>query len=144
MSFERITTITGAYDKRNADPKKNYGIHGMEMRFVLKGERGAVQFVYYSCQYLKHVADELALSMIEKGSIKYHAFRGMAVDIGYHAYTPQFEGQSSRQCEILGCDCYYDGSSLNAEEFEDKFLRGGSDVVWPMLEEYYADIFDAE
>jgi hypothetical protein len=33
--FERIVTMNPAYDKRNADPSKNYGIHGVDLRMVL-------------------------------------------------------------------------------------------------------------
>ena len=54
--FTKEITIAPAYDKRNIDPKKNYGgIHGCEMRFVLKGECGAVQFVLYTNWQLPHL-----------------------------------------------------------------------------------------
>lgn len=46
--MERITEITPAWDKRDPDPKKNYGIHGCELRMYLKGELGTVQFIVYT------------------------------------------------------------------------------------------------
>jgi hypothetical protein len=51
----RDFAITPAYDKRAADPNKNYGVHGCEFRFYVKGERGAIQFVVYSHWHLPHV-----------------------------------------------------------------------------------------
>ena len=38
---ERITKIYPAWDRRDPNPSKNYGIHGAELRMVLKGELGA-------------------------------------------------------------------------------------------------------
>jgi hypothetical protein len=168
--LERITTVVGAYDRRHPNPAKNYGIHGMELRFVLKGERGAVQFVYYTPIHLEHVADEmlaracaesrLPIDRLKKVSApdargiaetikalslpssapKYNPFRGMGADIGYHALEPQYEGQEPRECDLFG-KCYYDGSSLQAMEFGPKFLKGGSKVVWKMLEKKYKEMF---
>jgi hypothetical protein len=57
--LERITEFAPAFDKRDPDPKKNYGIHGVDLRMVLKGEEGAVQFVLFTGWMLPHVAKEL-------------------------------------------------------------------------------------
>lgn len=139
-AFERIIQVQPPYDKRHPDPSKNYGIHGMTLRFILKGPKGATQFIFYTGQHLKHVADELAAK--QNGS-RFNRFHGMGADIGYHAYTPQYEGQTPMEkCDILGCDCYYDGSSLRAREFEDEFLQRGEEAVWPMLEDEYRRRFE--
>jgi hypothetical protein len=132
--FERITEISGAYDKRDPDPKKNYGIHGMEIRFVLKGEKGATQFLVYTGMHLPNVQDWLFAR-----SEGYNQFSPTGADIGYHSKTPHYEGQTviDQCCPYLGCPCYYDGSGLQADEFMPRFLEGGDKVVWPMLEERY-------
>jgi len=141
--FKKEVVITGAFDKRSPEPSKNYGIHGMEFRLYLIGDKGAVQYVYYSAQYLKHVSDEMAESILKKGSTKYHPFSGMAADLGYHSPKPMFEGQSpSKNCHLIGCDCYYDGSGLNASSYEETFLSGGSDAMWPILLNYYYEVFN--
>jgi hypothetical protein len=57
--MERIVEMLPAWDKRDADSSKNYGIHGVELRMVLKGEEGAVQFVLYTNWHLPHVTDSL-------------------------------------------------------------------------------------
>jgi hypothetical protein len=139
--FERIIQIQPPFDKRHTNPNKNYGIHGMTLRFVLKGPKGATQFVYYTGQYLKHVSDELFFTPRARD---YNPFKGMGADIGLHSYKPQYEGQTPMdgECDILGCQCYYDGSSLQAAEFEDEFLKNGTDAVWPMLEQRYRSWFE--
>jgi hypothetical protein len=141
VSAERIVEVTGAFDKRHPDPNKNYGIHGMNLRFVLKGAEGAVQFLVYTQMHLPHVHEEL-----------YHRRKPneawmaapMGADIGYHARVPHYEGQSIVQesCPHLdGAPCYYDGTSLGAEEFMPEFLAGGSDAVWAMLAQRYESVF---
>jgi len=35
--FEKEILVTGAFDKRSSNPAQNYDIHGMDMRFYLKG-----------------------------------------------------------------------------------------------------------
>ena len=87
QALERIIQVSPPFDKRTNDLETNYGIGAMQLRFILKGANGATQFVFYN---------------------------GMGEDIGYHSYTPQYEGQTvmRKTCDILGCACYYDGSSL--------------------------------
>lgn len=133
--FEKTITFQPAYDKRDPNPSKNYGIHGVTIRFVLQGELGATQFVLYTDWHLPHVQKELSLK-------PYSPFRDgikpIGADIGYHAYKPQYEGQQPMdKCDILGVLCYYDGSGLRATEFIPQFLAGGDEAVWKMLREEY-------
>lgn len=57
--MERSLQINPAWDKRNPDPAKNYGIHGVDIRMVVKGKEGAVQFVIYTQRHLPKVIKEL-------------------------------------------------------------------------------------
>ena len=134
--MEKRIDFTPAYDKRNSDPNKNYGIHGMDMRFVLKGELGATQFVIFTNWYLEHVAKELEHKPT-------WMFRPMGADVGYHSPKPIHNGQTSMgSCEYLdGKDCYYGGSGLRAETLLIEFIKNGVDVVWKELEDTYVDRF---
>lgn len=166
--MERITKITPAWDKRDDDPKKNYGVHSSDLRMVLKGELGAVQFVLYTGWYPKHV-------QFEHKAKNLATMYPMPADLGYHSPKPMYEGQTrigEHQydfedtedmqlgdktlkmpkmsvveekelpiCEYIGCPCYYDGSSLNADRIYDILLERGSDGVWEELEKYYTDTF---
>ena len=136
--FEKIVQVSPPFDRRNADPKLNYGIHGMDLKFVLKGELGATQFLVYTPLHLPHVADEL----FNSPERKYNPFRGMGADLGYHSYKPMWDDQKPMSdCDILGCDCYYDGSGLAAEELYVSFLQQGEPAVWRKLEQYYTKMF---
>lgn len=69
----------------------------------------------------------------------------LPADVGYHARTPQYDGQSPMGgCKELGGDtCYYDGSGLLARDLYDKFLAGGQDpeIIWSELKSFYNDTF---
>ena len=136
MNFEKKIQITGAYDKRHHDPNQNYGIHGMDIRFLLIGDKGAVQFLVMTNMFLPHVSDEIWDG--ERGT--YNRFKPIGADIGYHSKEPGYEGHEASECDLFG-SCYYDGSSLQADEFMPTFLAGGDKVVWEMLEKRYKEIF---
>src|SRR5215813_5387513 len=84
--MERIFVIRPAFDKRDPDPKKDYGIHGAEMLFLVKGEKGAVQFVIYTNWMLPHVQKEWEK---EHGRYMPSVFgKPIPADVGYHSPVP--------------------------------------------------------
>ncbi len=140
--MKRIVTFDPAYDKRSKDPSKNYGIHGVNMRMVLKGNKGAVQFIVFTNWELPHVQREMDSKPLNNFPYMFH--KPMPADVGYHSPVPMYKGQgpSSKSCEYLdGKPCYYDGSGLHAEKVFDILLKGGSDAVWQYLEKYYNEQF---
>lgn len=48
LKFKREITFDPAWDRRSDKPSENYGIHPVQIRFVLIGEKGAVHFVLYT------------------------------------------------------------------------------------------------
>ena len=58
-NFTKEIKFEAAYDKRDVDPKKNYGIHGVDLTFILKNEQGAVVFKLFTGWHLPHVQKEL-------------------------------------------------------------------------------------
>lgn len=143
MEFERIVEMSPAFDRRDPDPKKNYGIHGMELRFVLKGELGAVQFVIYTNWQLPHVRDANRAKMSPDLAC---LFEPMAADVGIHSKVPHYEDHRVMRsdCPYTGGPCYYGGSSLQAVEWMDEFLALGTDWLWGRLEKQYRDCLVAE
>ena len=118
-----------AYDKRDPDPSKNYGIGSVTMTWYVRGEGGAVQFQVMTGWYLP----ELALPK-----------EPMPSDLGYHSLFPQYDGQEPlrRECPVLGGrPCYYDGSTLSAQRVFNLLVTAGGDAVWNYLDEYYAQLF---
>lgn len=136
----RSIEIFPAYDKRNIDPEKNYGIHGVDIKFLLKGKKGVIQFVIYTNWHLKSVEKDLIQTCKSSG---YCFLKPLPADIGYHAYKPQWDGQEAMQvnCKYLdGKPCYYDGSSLQAEEIFNIMVEKGHEVMWEELEKWYKDL----
>lgn len=109
--FQEITEFHPAFDRRDPDPKKNFGIHGVELRMVLKGPEGAVQFVLYTNWQLPHVAKETELRTIkniidlvpdasrphhryEVGKMELRCFyHPLAADLGVHSPKPLYPDQ---------------------------------------------------
>jgi len=138
----REVHFSPGYDKRSTNPNKNYGISGMHIYFILKGELGAINFSMLTQWYPKYVQEEL----FNKGTLQYSWFepQPMATDLGYHTTYPQYDGQeiSHESCAFLnGRPCYYGGSTLNAEPIRDIFLTEGDEGVWRELELRYIEEF---
>jgi hypothetical protein len=113
-------TFNAAYDKRDPDPKKSYGIHGVTVRFVYGDEKGYVQFVLYTNWQLEHVREEAksnpdSIVLIERYPFEYWQ-EPLPADLGYHSPTPRYDEQTKMDsCDLLPNGCYYDGSGLNAK-----------------------------
>lgn len=137
MSLERRIEFTAAWDRRDPNSSKNYGVHGVEMRWYLVGEEGAVQFVVFTNWMLPHIREE------RKGrDLAPCLYEPMGADLGYHSRVPRYEGQEPMsKCHLLNCPCYYDGSGLNADRVLEILIREGSDAAWKEMETYYASVF---
>jgi hypothetical protein len=148
--LQRVTFFRPAFHKVAEDPAKNYGVGSMEVFMVLKGEKGAVHFIFMTGMYLpetyKWWADTGLRSVAGRLSHSGYPSGTMGVDVGYHAYTPHYEGQtiSRDKCEWIDGPCYGDGSALRADEWFDIIMRKGSDEIWKMLEEDYKERFHSE
>ena len=141
----KIVEITPAYDRRNINPDENYGIHGCNLKLILKGDKGAVHFIIYTNWHLPHVQNELLskVNSSEKHLIE-ATFLPMPADVGYHSPIPRYEGQSiiSDSCEYLdGKPCYYDGSGLRAYEWFEILVEQGLDAIWKLLKDEYTRLF---
>lgn len=140
----RSVHFEAGYDKR-AEPG-DYGCHGMGIRFIVKGEEGAVQFVMNTGWVPWQPAP------VENGgfgpSYDVHEkknFSLYAVDLGFHALAPRYyqHAEDGRtDCMVLdGQTCYYDGSSLNADPILVTLIYEGEEAMWKRLEDYYRSIF---
>jgi len=150
--FEKRIELTPAYDKRDLDPKKDYGIHGVNIRFLLLGEKGATQFLLFTNWMLPHVQEETDARTVHKilsGDSLYlrepfFAHRPLPADLGYHSRAPIRDYQekpSQEHCEYLDAPCYCDGSTSNAERVFQRLVREGAAGVWAELEDYYNQLF---
>lgn len=139
--MDRKITFAPAYDKRDPDPTKNYGIHGVEMRWILHGDEGAIQFIVYTGWHLPSVQAELDQKLDSR--FPHLSCHPSGADVGYHSPKPRHEWQDAPRdnCHILDGPCYYDGSSLHAVDVLNILVEHGDEAVWAHLEKYYQDIF---
>jgi len=142
--LERIVKFDAAFDKRHADPKKNYGVHGVEIRFVVKGPAGATQFVVFTNWQLPHVRKEQEARPEADPQFRHLFCRPMAADLGYHSPKPIYQGQKAMpNCQYLGGkECYYDGSGLRARDAFRRLLEQGEEGVWEALESEYRCVLE--
>jgi len=136
--MERITEFEPAYD----NTAKGGGLHGINIRFILRGEHGAVQFLIFTNWRPKQATKRLRAEMSPSN---YFLFEPMPADVGYHSKVPRYEGQHAMEnCVYVQTPdgkCYYDGSTLHAEQVYDILLEKGSEGVWEYLGKYYDSVF---
>lgn len=139
--FEKIVTVSPAFDKRSDEPGKNYGIGSCRITFILKGEKGAMQFMIGTNWYVPSAREHLKNFPMSRSDLQQ---KPDGWDVGYHSYKPMYEDQTSMtgECHVLNAPCYYDGSSLMADEWVEQFVAGGTDWLWKKLEEQYHSRFD--
>lgn len=144
--FQKITDVRMPFDLRSADPKNDFGIHGLDVWFVLKGPKGAVQFVVTWNVYLPHIEREERPTWR-----KYSTYDEtvMGVDVGYHSPKPMYEEHLACRddCRFVdGGKCYYDGSSLLADKWAKEVfsIRGKipEEAIWRRLEDEYKHRFE--
>lgn len=138
----RRIEFTPAYDKVD----EGYGIHGVDMRWLLEGPRGVIQFVVFTNWHLPETQTRLDRKTVGGDLLSLQClYHPMPADIGYHSPTPIHEWRNApsfESCEYLGGrPCYYDGSSLYADVFFKLLIEKGHEAVWQKMEEYYQDTF---
>lgn len=103
----------------------------MNVRFLLHGDLGAVQFLWNIKTSGEREAKHGLWDVAEVPS---------GYDLGFHSCRPrQWQGEGNRMdCEFLPQGfCYYDGSGLQAEDVAKRFIVEGEDAVWEVLADRY-------
>ena len=133
--MERRIEFSPAYDER----KRDCGVHGAELRFYLVGPEGAVQFIVYTNWHLPQVQRDMDTRQDVQFPHLFH--KPQPADIGCHSRKPMYEGQTMcrENCHLLHAPCYYDGSSLQAEDVFRILVEKGSDGVWAEMARRYAN-----
>ena len=120
----------------------SHGRHGLQIRFVSKGPKGAVQFLLYTDWLPQYAAPStIGVRDVADWGGKYT----MPSDLGIHSKKPLYNGQEMMvsKCEFTdGGPCYYDGSSLNSYDAMYALVNGGGEGIWKFLDEYYDTVFN--
>lgn len=103
----------------------------MEVRWYLRGPLGVVQFVMFT----DWPPSQPSSRFYSTGRRMFP----MAADLGWHATSPQYDGQEGQECDLLrgGGTCFYDGSGLNAELVMERFFVEGETAIWAALTDAY-------
>ena len=151
--FTREVRFEPGYDYAEEDKDKPWGerrgVHGMNIRFLLHGDEGTIQFLVYTQWLPSWVKTEpdamftriLDITDVMEGGQK--IFPPMAADIGFHwdklpPHEPEDDWYHMQECDVRpGGQCYYDGSSLQAERVFALLLKKGHEAVWTYMEEHY-------
>ena len=135
--FKQVVEVTPGYDKTKEKP--NYGVGAMTIRFVLIGSKGAVQFVIGTEWYPVEVQRRMKGKLPRVWDVQPNGW-----DVGYHSREPVYKDHDSMgTCSYLDdVPCYYDGSSLQAQDWVPDFITGGTTWLWSRLEEYYKAKFE--
>lgn len=134
----RIVKFIPAFDER----EKGYGIHGVDIVFVVKGEEGAVDFVLSTNWQLPHVQAAENAKPLNKFPYMFHL--PLPSWIGAHSPKPLYEEHT------VGCDkcgylddkpCYSSGSVTNSTDYFNVLVVEGDEALWKKLEHYYNETF---
>lgn len=151
LEYKEIKFVP-AYDKRHENPRKNYGIHGAEIRFTVGENKGQfVHFSLYTNWFLPETQKWLDARVLARGVTQFSLAANYHPDtngLGYHSPYPVYEGQEPAQleCEFLdGEPCYSAQHDSGLQGYLDALIAGGLDALWGKLEAYYRRVFaDAE
>ena len=128
--FTRRIEFTPAYDRRDSGK-----IASVNMRFLLIGDDGAVQFTLSTGWHLKHVVKE------HEPCGAYCFNKSLPLDLSYDSKKPIRDWQKEptfTDCDIMGGDCY------TAIKVFDILCEHGEGALWKKLENYYQSVFKKE
>jgi hypothetical protein len=149
--FIKTVRFFPATDRRN-DPKGNYGIHGVDLDFVLTGPAGGIEWIVYTNWQLPHVqreTDQNILSRAKTGLLDSVALdthsRPSPSMLSAHSFAPfdrRNKKPSRTDCGITGGNCWTKPITYLTKPIFESLLKEGDEGVWACLEHYYHEVFD--
>lgn len=142
--FERILAIQHPFDKRDADPAKNYGISSMGMTFCLRKDGNAIAVTIATGTHLLTIVAEMISRGPAASSAVFEA-TGMSLTSHWATEPPEDIGheQYNQRCIWLDwapCHCNV-GSQHAARVLCDLFIEKGPDALWEALELAWMNTF---
>ena len=134
--MERKIVFRPAFDRRDPDPSKNYGIHGMEIQFQLIGDGEGITYTIFTNWMLPHVQEEADSRPVDH-HFPYLFHKPQSAGMDGHWKTPRYEGQSEiENCHITGGECYCDGTAITKDAFN-ILVAEGEEALWKLMEERF-------
>lgn len=134
-----------AFDKRDKDPAKNYGIGSVTMSFRVIGPLGGIAFCIFTGWELPHVREELRRTTRHQplvGTDKWMrcSLEGQGAGVEIHSKTQLYDGApepDTDECELTGGKCWGDTGYTAGDTFFDLLCEKGEQAVWDKLDEWY-------
>ena len=158
--MKRIVKFYPAWDRTDPDPKKNYGVRDIDLRFLVVGKDKAVEFQLSTNWYLEHVMKKRLEAMkhdvwVQKDDFLLKTFIApYPLDVCY--YSPKRLSEDDAEWEdglsdksIISCAPIFYGYKYEEEESGYRspehayhlLLEKGEDDLWEYLENYYSEVF---
>ena len=115
-----------------------HGVHGMEVRWFLRGPAGAV-WLAMSTDFMPGERSP-GRGLSPNGRYEHWDLYPGGFGLGYHAHVPQYEGQDPElgDCHVIDAPCYCDVHLSGADEPVRRFVAEGEQAIWDALEAAYA------
>lgn len=142
--FTRKLFFKPGFHWPHKNPARDYGNGSVQLRFVLVGPKGAVQWLIGTEWMPEAARNDVDRRRAIHGLPPRDGSKPNGYDLGYHSPVPRYEDQSPMDgdCDVISGKCFYDGSGLNADLLVEGFLNGGDDWVWNRLEAFYRSTFE--
>lgn len=145
--FERAVIFSPAWDRRHSDDGENYGVHGVDIDFWIRGPKGGISFKVMTGWQLPNVRRwhaTLDHTTANRHGESWGEPHPWGVD--YHSKTKIHDWQTPVDgCRLTGADeCYGDGSALAGDKVFEALIARGGEGVWVELEEWYRGVFGGD
>jgi hypothetical protein len=155
--MERKILFIPAFDKTDPDPKKDYGVGCLELRFLLIGEKGVVEFQLLTQWFQEHVMVRRLESlkkdiwMGKQDFLLRHFLDPFPADVNYWSLNRISEDDTIFAEGVSyvfdGKPCYYGYKYVDSDDTRSvdnalrKLVEEGDEALWKYLEEYYLEVF---
>lgn len=132
--LKRKIDMFPSYDERE-NPKGNYGIGAVKIRFALIGEKGAVTFSLYTDWFIESARQHLKkFNHISEN-------KPNVMDFSWHFFQEKEDcDMQFNECDLSPTKkCWFNSSGIYGKKYLEGFLSGGSDYVWECLEKEYKE-----
>lgn len=133
---EKFIFLTPAFEARDPDPHKDYGIGGVHMTFAERRGDMVIDCSFFTDWHLPNVQKRLA-----NKSDNYYSLKPMCNGIYWHRPARTSEYQShSRDCALRGGNCFgYVGSALYGDKITERLLSEGGSGVWDEIDKAFEE-----
>jgi hypothetical protein len=147
-----------AYDRTDPDPKKDYGVGCLDLRFLVEGKSGTVEFELLTQWFQEHIMKRRLDSLkhdvwiVKQDFLLRHFLDPFPADVCY--FSPKRISEDDSYWEkgvyytLEGKPCYYGYKYKDEKEDRPareiacrKLVEEGDESLWKYLEDYYEEVF---